>query len=228
MCVFVFVFNFSPLVILRTKEVQASIRRGQDMIISIQKTDGSWYGSWAICFTYACWFGIEALALDEISRKANKTLIDKCCGFLLSKQMSDGGWGESYQSCVRKEYRDSESGHVVCTAWALLSLVLANPKATASANVVQAVERGVRFLMNSQLPNGDWAQQSISGVFNRNCMISYSNYRYPYCSFARCLHHPHFQLIHEILQKYFSDMGSRSFCELAMIFLSGDTFCSIP
>ena len=114
MCVFVIIFNFPPLVILRTKEVQASIRRGQDMIISIQKTDGSWYGSWAICFTYACWFGIEALALDESSRKANKTLIDKCCGFLLSKQMSDGGWGESYQSCVRKEYRDSESGHVAC------------------------------------------------------------------------------------------------------------------
>jgi squalene cyclase len=155
------------------------------MIKSVQKSDGSWYGSWAICFTYACWFGIEALALDDSSRKANKALIDKCCGFLLSKQMTDGGWGESYQSCVRKEYHDSESGHVVCTAWALLSLILANPRATASSDVVQAVERGVTFLMNAQLPNGDWAQQSISGVFNRNCMISYSNYRFDFQSFTR-------------------------------------------
>ena len=167
----------SILIVCRSEEVRSSIRRGQDMIKSTQKSDGSWYGSWAICFTYACWFGIEALALDDISRKANRALIEKCCGFLLSKQMADGGWGESYQSCVRKEYRDSDSGHVVCTAWALLSLILANPRATASTSVVQAVERGVRFLMNAQLPNGDWAQQSISGVFNRNCMISYSNYR---------------------------------------------------
>ena len=180
-------------VFLRSEEVRSSIRRGQDMIKSIQKSDGSWYGSWAICFTYACWFGIEALALDDSSRKANKALIEKCCGFLLSKQMKDGGWGESYQSCVRKEYRDSESGHVVCTAWALLSLILANPRATASSDVVQAVERGVRFLMNAQLPNGDWAQQSISGVFNRNCMISYSNYRsvvfYSRLSYLPALHH---------------------------------------
>ena len=166
------------LIAIRSQEVRSSIRRGQDMIKSVQKSDGSWYGSWAICFTYACWFGIEALALDDSSRKANKLLIDKCCYFLLSKQMSDGGWGESYESCVRKEYRDSQSGHVVCTAWALLSLILANPRALASSAVVQSVERGVRFLMNAQLPNGDWAQQSISGVFNRNCMISYSNYRW--------------------------------------------------
>jgi len=175
-CILIFLILYI-LILCRSEEVRSSIRRGQDMIKSNQKSDGSWYGSWAICFTYACWFGIEALALDDSSRKANRALIEKCCGFLLSKQMADGGWGESYQSCVRKEYRDSDSGHVVCTAWALLSLILANPRATASTSVVQAVERGVRFLMNAQLPNGDWAQQSISGVFNRNCMISYSNYR---------------------------------------------------
>jgi cycloartenol synthase len=28
-----------------------------------------------------------------------------------------------------------------------------------------------------QLPSGDWPQQHISGVFNKNCMITYANYR---------------------------------------------------
>jgi squalene cyclase len=31
----------------------------------------------------------------------------------------------------------------------------------------------VRLLQSRQLPTGDWAQESISGVFNKNCMISY-------------------------------------------------------
>lgn len=31
--------------------------------------------------------------------------------------------------------------------------------------------------MRSQCESGDWPQQHISGVFNRNCMITYANYR---------------------------------------------------
>jgi len=36
---------------------------------------------------------------------------------------------------------------------------------------------GARFLMETQAASGDWPQQQISGVFNRNCMITYANYR---------------------------------------------------
>lgn len=28
----------------------------------MQRPDGSWYGSWGVCFTYGAWFGCEALA----------------------------------------------------------------------------------------------------------------------------------------------------------------------
>lgn len=37
-------------------------RVAESFIRSIQREDGSWYGSWAVCFTYACWFGVCALA----------------------------------------------------------------------------------------------------------------------------------------------------------------------
>lgn len=36
---------------------------------------------------------------------------------------------------------------------------------------------GVRFLMDKQEQDGDWAQESIKGVFNANCSISYSGYK---------------------------------------------------
>ncbi len=41
----------------------------------------------------------------------------------------------------------------------------------------KALDAAARYLMAQQQPSGDWPQQHISGVFNRNCMISYSNYR---------------------------------------------------
>lgn len=40
------------------------------------------------------------------------------------------------------------------------------------------LHKAAAYLMRTQLPSGDWPQQHISGVFNRNCMISYSNYRW--------------------------------------------------
>ncbi|KAE9599566.1 hypothetical protein Lal_00008508 [Lupinus albus] len=33
------------------------------------------------------------------------------------------------------------------------------------------------FFINSQMENGDFPQQEIMGVFNKNCMITYVAYR---------------------------------------------------
>lgn len=66
-----------------------------------------------------------------------------------------------------------EGSHVVNTAWALLALL------TAGYHKKDAgpLHRGARFLLAKQQAGGDWPQQHISGVFNRNCMITYANYR---------------------------------------------------
>ena len=39
----------------------AHSQTGARFIKKIQRTDGSWYGSWAITFTYGTWFGIEGM-----------------------------------------------------------------------------------------------------------------------------------------------------------------------
>jgi squalene cyclase len=51
-----------------------------------------------------------------------------------------------------------------------------------------AMERGVKFLMARQQPNGDWEQEGITGVFNRSCGITYSQYRniFPLWALGRC------------------------------------------
>lgn len=71
------------------------------MSCSIQRADGSWYGNWGVCFTYATWFGCEALAAVG-EGVANSREAKAACAFLLGKQRADGGWGESYLSCQDK------------------------------------------------------------------------------------------------------------------------------
>lgn len=78
----------------RTAEISRAIKRGVEFIKSKQRKDGSWYGSWAVCFTYGGWFAIEALTL--VGTPADRPWIERGCKFFVSKQRPDGGWGEDF------------------------------------------------------------------------------------------------------------------------------------
>merc|ERR1711934_1206440 len=103
------------------------------------------------------------------------------CVFLLSKQKEDGGWGETFMSCVTRKYVHHPQSQVVNTAWAVLALL------KAKCPERDAIRRGIRFLLSRQKADGDWDQESICGVFNKNCMISYSNFKniFPIWALAR-------------------------------------------
>lgn len=75
----------------RKDEVLNSIAAGRKFIKSIQRPDGSWYGSWGCCFTYGTWFGVEGLALSGESPDSDS--FQRACKFLLSTQNSNGGVG---------------------------------------------------------------------------------------------------------------------------------------
>lgn len=59
------------------------------------------YGSWAVCFTYGTWFGVNGLVAGGKTYQ-NSSSLRKASDFLLSKQLDSGGWGESYLSCQDK------------------------------------------------------------------------------------------------------------------------------
>ncbi|KAJ4753485.1 Terpene cyclase/mutase family member [Rhynchospora pubera] len=120
------------------KDIDFCISKAVIFIESIQLPDGSWYGSWAVCFTYGIW----------------------------NMELPSGGWGESYLSCENKVYTNLEGNRAraVNTAWAMLALIDAG--------------QVLMFSGVDQLTNGEWRVPSeIMGVFNANCMISYSQYR---------------------------------------------------
>ncbi len=152
----------------------SAIKKGIGFILAEQHEDGSWYGSWAVCFTYGTWFAAEALAavksLNLFDERIIENALSKTKHFLLSKQMNDGGWGEDFESCVQKKYIHSKTSQNVNTAWALMALMCCNAEN-------EVIEKSIQLLVEKQLPNGDWQQEQICGVFNHNCMISYTNYR---------------------------------------------------
>jgi lanosterol synthase len=156
----------------RRAKVQTAIEVGVREVKRKQRGDGSWYGSWGVCFTYAAWLATEALKLAGES--VDSPVMVKACSFLLSKQNADGGWGEDFNSCVAQIYVPNPDGsQVVNTAWAVMALIAAG----GGKRHVDAITRGVKLIMSRQLESGDWKQERISGVFNGNCAIHYPAYK---------------------------------------------------
>ncbi|MDX2359653.1 MAG: terpene cyclase/mutase family protein [Crocinitomicaceae bacterium] len=168
----------------RKADIEKALAKGADFILGKQLADGSWYGCWGVCFTYGIWFGIEGLLCggeEGYKNGAPTEPIRKACEFLVEKQREDGSWGESFESCVEHKYIEHEDGQIINTAWALLGLMKAGYPDQ------KVIERGVQFIISRQESTGDFPQEGISGVFNGNCMETYTSYRnvFPLWALAR-------------------------------------------
>lgn len=80
----------------------------------------------------------------------------------------------------------------------------------------QPLANSARLIMSRQLPTGEWAQEGIEGVFNRNCMVSQLGLESTFCDRPRRLtlywtnaSRPHADFV-PIVQAYFHHLGARS------------------
>ena len=145
----------------RKQEIDAFKERAIEYIRRAQRPDGSWYGSWGICFTYAAMFAMESLACAGESY-ANSERVRRGCAFLLSHQMEDGGWGETYRSCETGVYTPHERSQVVQTAWVVIALL------EAGYPDPEPLRRALGVVVRRQQASGEWKQEAIEGVFNKS------------------------------------------------------------
>jgi squalene/oxidosqualene cyclase-like protein len=152
----------------RDAAIEQALTRGQQYLCSQQRADGSFEGSWGICFTYGTWFGIEGLRASGLPVSHER--VARACDFLEQHQQADGGWGETAESNYRRKYVHSETGQAVMTAWALMGLVAGGRASSA------AVAAGTRFLLARQRADGSFPPEHIAGMFNKTAAIHYDNY----------------------------------------------------
>lgn len=150
------------------ERIERAIDGGRRFLQAAQRVDGSWEGSWGVCFTYGTWFGVLGLKAAGLSDTSPE--IERACAFLVAHQRADGSWGESSESCARRYYVPTEQGQAVMTAWATLALIAAGRGQSA------AVVRATEFLAKRQCQDGSFPAEGIAGVFNKTCAIHYDNY----------------------------------------------------
>ena len=126
----------------KSAEIESAVASAVKHILECQRLDGSWYGPWGICFTNATFFTLESLAMVHQTYQTS-VHARRACDWLVSRQKSDGGWGEHYFSCEAKEYVQHDKSQVVNTAWAVLALMSGRyPNTTA---IIQGLEVSLDF-----------------------------------------------------------------------------------
>jgi squalene-hopene/tetraprenyl-beta-curcumene cyclase len=148
---------------------QLAVARGVEWLLRAQEEDGSWFGRWGANYIYGT--GAVVPALVAAGLRTDHPAMRRAVAWLEGRQNSDGGWGEDLRS-----YRDateSGRGHSTAsqTAWALLALLAAGERSTAT-------ERGVSFLVATQDEEGTWDEPYFTGTgFPGDFYINYHLYR---------------------------------------------------
>jgi squalene-hopene/tetraprenyl-beta-curcumene cyclase len=144
-------------------------RRALAFIRRTQATEGPWYGRWGVNYIYGTWSVLRGLG--AIGEDCSQEYVQRAIRWLESRQNRDGGWGETLASYDDPERAGRGESIPSQTAWALLGLFAAG-RATGPA-----IERGIRYLIETQQPDGAWEDSLWNGTgFPRVFYLKYHLY----------------------------------------------------
>jgi len=147
-----------------------SVPRALQYLIDTQDDDGSWYGRWGVNYIYGTWQVLRGLRAIGEDMKQHWILRGR--DWLESCQNDDGGWGETCASYDDPKLKGRGESTASQTAWALMGICACGDLDRAS------VQRGLRFLLSSQKPDGAWDEPQITGTgFPKVFYLKYDMYR---------------------------------------------------
>ena len=150
---------------------ETACRRGVIWLLKHQEEDGSWFGRWGANYIYGTGAAVPALIAAGV--KPGKPQIRRAVAWLAEHQNEDGGWGEDLRSYDDpKTWSGRGASTASQTAWALLALLAAGEADG------KAVERGIRWLAETQRPDGTWDEPYFTGTgFPGDFYLNYHLYR---------------------------------------------------
>jgi squalene-hopene/tetraprenyl-beta-curcumene cyclase len=142
-----------------------------EFVWKTQEADGAWYGRWGVNYLYGTWqvlVGLEAIGIPPTDRR-----IQHGVQWLKKTQQTNGGWGETARSYDDPSLRGQGPTTASQTAWAIMGLISAGEGGSL------AVQRGIRYLTETQRTDGTWDEEEFTGTgFPRVFYLRYHLYRH--------------------------------------------------
>jgi squalene-hopene/tetraprenyl-beta-curcumene cyclase len=155
-------------------------RAGIEWLLREQEADGSWFGRWGANYVYGVGAVVPALAACGM---AGHESVRRAVDWLETVQNEDGGFGEDLRSYREPEWHGRGASTASQTAWALLALDAAGARG-------EAMERALKFLVDTQNPDGSWDEPYFTGTgFPGDFYLNYHLYRqvFPVMALGRIL-----------------------------------------
>jgi len=146
------------------------VQKALQFIREHQQEDGSWYGRWGVNYIYGTWQVLRGLRALGLSMREPWLL--QARNWLESVQHEDGGWGERCNTYDDPVFKGQGPSTASQTAWAVMGLCAFDDPHRPS------LARGIRFLVESQNPDGTWTERETTGTgFPRVFYLKYDMYR---------------------------------------------------
>lgn len=145
------------------------IDRALSYLSTEQEREGCWFGRWGVNYIYGTSGVLSALA--AIAPSSHRSAIARGMDWLISCQNSNGGWGETCLSYKNPALKGQGTSTASQTAWALIGLM-------ATGEASPAIERGIQYLVNTQLADGTWDEAEFTGTgFPNHFYLKYHLYQ---------------------------------------------------
>ncbi len=148
----------------------APVAKAVQFLQAKQEEEGCWFGRWGVNYLYGTWQVVCGLQTVGVDMK--QPWVQKAGRWLRSVQQSDGSFGESADSYEDPTLKGQGPATASQTSWGTMALMaIYGPRDP-------DVERGIRWLIKTQLDSGTWDETWFTGTgFPRVFYLRYHLYR---------------------------------------------------